>query len=148
MVVTHLKTNVGRGSAHPENQVPASPGEAWSEGLQRRLSGKKTNPHLVRDMIVTHLKTSGASEQELEALALFMGHSQAMQRSTYDRCLSPLLSAAATHGLDLASGVVLITGASLTPCLQHAPMLPIDWGCGHGSIAAAMIAPQFSYPRS
>ena len=88
MVVTHLKPNVGRGSARPKNQMPASPGEAWSEGLQRRLSGKKTNPHLVRDMIVTHLKTSGASEQELEALALFMGHSQAMQRSTYDRCPS------------------------------------------------------------
>ena len=35
---------------------------------------------------MTHLKTNGATEQELEALALFMGHSQHMQRSTYDRC--------------------------------------------------------------
>ena len=80
----------------------------WCDDLQRRLSGKKTNPHLVRDMIVTHLKTSGASEQELEALALFMGHSQAMQRSTYDRCLS----AAAGRCLGFACEVVWIVCAS------------------------------------
>ena len=40
---------------------------------------KKTNPHLLRDMIVTHIrKNSDASEKELEALALFMGHSVSM----------------------------------------------------------------------
>lgn len=49
-------------------------------------TGKKTNPHLLRDMIVTHVRDqSGASERDLEALALFMGHSVAMQRSSYDR---------------------------------------------------------------
>ena len=47
---------------------------------------KKTNPHLLRDMIVTHVrKNADASEKELEALALFMGHSIQMQRDSYDR---------------------------------------------------------------
>ncbi|EJK46668.1 hypothetical protein THAOC_34649, partial [Thalassiosira oceanica] len=47
---------------------------------------KKTNPHLLRDMIVTHVRQNGdASEKELEALALFMGHSIQMQRESYDR---------------------------------------------------------------
>ena len=50
-----------------------------------RISGKKCNPHLVRDMIVTYLRGTGASERELEALALLMGHSVEMQRGTYDR---------------------------------------------------------------
>jgi hypothetical protein len=48
-------------------------------------TGKKTNPHLLRDMIVTHVRGSDASEKELEALALYMGHSIAMQRNSYDR---------------------------------------------------------------
>ncbi|KAL3823654.1 hypothetical protein ACHAXA_009759 [Cyclostephanos tholiformis] len=47
---------------------------------------RKTNPHLLRDMIVTHVRrNSDASEKELEALALFMGHSIQMQRDSYDR---------------------------------------------------------------
>ncbi|CAL5226027.1 g8835 [Coccomyxa viridis] len=50
-----------------------------------RVSGKKTNPHLVRDMVVTYLRGSGASERELEALAIYMGHSLEMQRGSYDR---------------------------------------------------------------
>lgn len=36
-------------------------------------------------MIVTHARESDASEKELEALALLMGHSIAIQRSSYDR---------------------------------------------------------------
>jgi len=48
-------------------------------------TGKKTNPHLLRDMIVTHARDSNASEKELEAVALYMGHSISMQRSSYDR---------------------------------------------------------------
>ena len=49
-------------------------------------TGKRTNPHLLRDMIVTHVReSSDASEQQLEALALFMGHSVAVQRKSYDR---------------------------------------------------------------
>ena len=49
-------------------------------------AGKKTNPHLLRDMIVTHVRDSpDVSERDLEALALFMGHSVQMQRSSYDR---------------------------------------------------------------
>jgi hypothetical protein len=50
-----------------------------------RLTGKRTNPHLVRDMIVTHLRRTNASEKELEALAIYMGHSLAMQKGSYDR---------------------------------------------------------------
>ena len=48
-------------------------------------TGKKTNPHLLRDMIVTHVREGDASEKELEALALYMGHSISMQRTSYDR---------------------------------------------------------------
>ena len=48
--------------------------------------GKRTNPHLLRDMIVTHVREfSNAPEQQLEALALLMGHSIAVQRKSYDR---------------------------------------------------------------
>lgn len=48
-----------------------------------RYKQKKTNPHLLRDMIVTHVrKNADASEKELEALALFMGHSIQMQRES------------------------------------------------------------------
>ena len=36
-------------------------------------------------MIVTHVRESDASEKELEALALYMGHSLNMQRTSYDR---------------------------------------------------------------
>jgi hypothetical protein len=51
-----------------------------------QYTGKRTNPHLLRDMIVTHVReSSNASEKELEALALFMGHSVHMQRTSYDR---------------------------------------------------------------
>ena len=51
-----------------------------------RITGQKTNPHLIRDMIVTHVRSQGiATDAELEALARFMGHSSAMQKSTYDR---------------------------------------------------------------
>jgi phosphorylcholine metabolism protein LicD len=62
------------------------------DGIFQRVSrccfkygGKKTNPHLLRDMIVTHVRESDASEKELEALALYMGHSLNMQRTSYDR---------------------------------------------------------------
>ena len=49
-------------------------------------TGKRTNPHLLRDIIVTHMKRKAdVSEKELEALALLMGHSVSMQRSSYDR---------------------------------------------------------------
>jgi integrase len=50
-----------------------------------KYTGKKTNPHLLRDIIVTHVRDSNASEKQLEALALYMGHSIQMQRTSYDR---------------------------------------------------------------
>eukprot|EP00559_Dactyliosolen_fragilissimus_P000861 CAMPEP_0184868390 /NCGR_PEP_ID=MMETSP0580-20130426/30247_1 /TAXON_ID=1118495 /ORGANISM="Dactyliosolen fragilissimus" /LENGTH=554 /DNA_ID=CAMNT_0027369241 /DNA_START=296 /DNA_END=1960 /DNA_ORIENTATION=+ len=48
-------------------------------------TGKKTNPHLLRDIVVTHVRSSQASEKELEALAIYMGHSISVQRNSYDR---------------------------------------------------------------
>lgn len=63
-----------------------------ANGIFQRVSrccfnygGKRTNPHLLRDMIVTYVRESDASEKELEALALYMGHSLNMQRTSYDR---------------------------------------------------------------
>ena len=50
-----------------------------------RLTGKQVNPHLIRDMIVTHLRSTDTSERELEALAMYMGHSLNMQRQFYDK---------------------------------------------------------------
>ncbi|KAL3907992.1 MAG: hypothetical protein SGILL_008652, partial [Bacillariaceae sp.] len=50
-----------------------------------KYTGHKVNPHLLRDIIVTHVRETDASEKELEALALYMGHSIQMQRSSYDR---------------------------------------------------------------
>ncbi len=54
-------------------------------GCTYRITGKQTNPHLVRDMIITHLRSQQASEAQMEALALFMGHSVHIQKSVYDR---------------------------------------------------------------
>jgi len=50
-----------------------------------RIAGKRFTPHLVRDSCVTFLRKGNASERELEALALYMGHSVEMQRTSYDR---------------------------------------------------------------
>jgi len=50
-----------------------------------KYTGKSVNPHLLRDIIVTHVRETEASEKELEALALYMGHSIHMQRKSYDR---------------------------------------------------------------
>jgi hypothetical protein len=50
-----------------------------------KYAGKKVNPHLLRDILVTHVRETNASEKELEALALYMGHSIQMQRTSYDR---------------------------------------------------------------
>jgi integrase len=51
-----------------------------------KYTGQRTNPHLLRSMIITHVReVSNASEKDLEALALFMGHSIQMQRSSYDK---------------------------------------------------------------
>ena len=37
-------------------------------------------------MIITHVRGQGvASDNELEALAMYMGHSSAIQKGTYDR---------------------------------------------------------------
>lgn len=63
-----------------------------------RLTGKACNPHLVRDMIVTYMKRTGASSNVLDSLAQLMAHSPQMQQTIYDRRTSqekvePALSA-------------------------------------------------------
>ena len=51
-----------------------------------RVTGKRLTPHMVRDSIVTFLRRGNkTTERELEALALYMGHSVSMQRASYDR---------------------------------------------------------------
>eukprot|EP00435_Cladocopium_sp_Y103_P061517 s311_g23.t1 len=51
----------------------------------RRVAGKAVNPHLVRDMVVTHVRSQDVSYKQLESLALYMGHSLKQQQSTYDK---------------------------------------------------------------
>ena len=51
----------------------------------RRVAGKAVNPHLVRDMVVTHVRSQDVSYKQLESLALYMGHSVKQQQSTYDK---------------------------------------------------------------
>ena len=80
-----------------------------------RLTGKRTNPHLVRDMIITHLRGTDASERELEALAVYMGHSVAMQKGTYDRRTKEEKVAPA---VELLAGVNLRVSAK-SERLQH-----------------------------
>ena len=50
-----------------------------------QITGQACNPHLVRDMIVTHFKRTNASDNVLEALARLMAHSRQMQAEVYDR---------------------------------------------------------------
>ncbi len=47
--------------------------------------GKVTNPHLLREMLVTYCYERGASESEMDGLALGMKHSRRTQREIYDR---------------------------------------------------------------
>ena len=54
-------------------------------------------------MIVTHVRETNASEKELEALALYMGHSIQMQRSSYDRRTVSQKVAPAVHLLHTLS---------------------------------------------
>lgn len=50
-----------------------------------RITGKRLSPHMVRDVVITHLRGTNATERQLEALAIYMGHSVSIQKSTYDR---------------------------------------------------------------
>ena len=77
-----------------------------------RLTGRKTNPHMVRDMIVTHLRSSDASERELEALAIFMGHSLATQKDSYDRRSKAEKVAPAVSLLESTNAAALMLNAA------------------------------------
>jgi hypothetical protein len=76
-----------------------------------QFAGKRTNPHLLRDMLVTHVRQSSASEKELEALALYMGHSIQMQRTSYDRrTLTQKVAPAVQLMQSIYDGVTLVDG--------------------------------------
>ena len=50
-----------------------------------RITGQATTPHLVRHMIITHLKQQGASDAVMQSLAAAMHHSEKAQHKFYDR---------------------------------------------------------------
>jgi len=76
--------------------------------------GKKCNPHLLRDSIVTHVRDTDASEKELEALAIYMGHSINMQRNSYDRrTLKQKVSPAVNLLRSLSSSTSTSTSSSI-----------------------------------
>ncbi|VEU41337.1 unnamed protein product [Pseudo-nitzschia multistriata] len=77
-------------------------------------TGKKANPHLLRDILVTHVRETEASEKELEALALYMGHSIQMQRTSYDR---------RTLGAKVAPAVELMRSVNGSPGGRAPPRL-------------------------
>ncbi|KAI8466409.1 MAG: hypothetical protein J3K34DRAFT_433844 [Monoraphidium minutum] len=81
----------------------------------QRRTGKATNPHLVRDMVVTHLRSQGTSEGEMEALAIYMGHSVAMQRDTYDRRTRDQKVTPAVALMERLSSPIVAAGAAAPP---------------------------------
>ncbi|KAJ1432706.1 hypothetical protein B484DRAFT_327140 [Ochromonadaceae sp. CCMP2298] len=94
----HLFVQARTGRALTADSVYALVSRACYE-----FAGKRTNPHLLRDIVVTHVRSTQASERELEALALYMGHSIGMQRSSYDRRTLPQKVAPAVLLLDSIS---------------------------------------------
>jgi len=51
-----------------------------------RMTGQLLNPHLVRHMVVTHVRTTdGVTEAQLEGVAFLMGHSLDTQRKHYTK---------------------------------------------------------------
>jgi integrase len=50
-----------------------------------RYTGQICNPHLIRDMVVTHLKKRGTPEDVMKSVAILMGHSSETQNKNYDR---------------------------------------------------------------
>lgn len=50
-----------------------------------RLTGQALNPHLVRTIIITHLKLMGSPDETLRALADLMAHSMKSQQTIYDK---------------------------------------------------------------
>lgn len=87
--------NTYRSALHPEHEylfTQANGQPLTDKSLYKlfwttsfRISGKRLSPHMVRDVVITHLRGTDASERELEALAIYMGHSVSIQKSTYDR---------------------------------------------------------------
>ncbi len=70
-----------------KNGKPFDGGSFWAmfKAAAYRITGKATNPHLVRDMIVTHLKKAGTPGPVMDSLAELMAHSSRAQCRSYDR---------------------------------------------------------------
>ena len=57
-----------------------------------RISGKKTNPHLVRDMVVTHLRCPWLARPQQAALLVFCTAETVLSSPSHLRCLLLALS--------------------------------------------------------
>ena len=63
-----------------------------AQGTERMRAAEHACMHLTSGVVLSPIakpcharRGTGASERQLEALAIYMGHSMAMQRDTYDR---------------------------------------------------------------
>ena len=84
-----------------------------------RLTGKVCTPQLVRKMIVTHFKLSGAPEHIMTSLAQLMKMSPQMQQRVYDRHASATEGIApAIHLLAHNTGSVLASANQATDVLK------------------------------
>jgi hypothetical protein len=84
-----------------------------------RLTGKVCTPQLVRQMIVTHFKLSGAPEHIMTSLAQLMTMSPQMQQRVYDRQASAIEGIApAIHLLAHSTGSVLASANQATDVLK------------------------------
>jgi len=87
----------------------------------RRLTGKAVTPHMLRHMLITHLKLNGASDAVMGSLADAMHHSEEMQRRVYDRrCPQQRTQLAQQVVLDLAQGKPLSRSATGRPVTVEA----------------------------
>jgi hypothetical protein len=93
-----------------------------------RLTGRRTNPHLLRDSIVTFLRGSGnASERELEALSLYMGADRLPLLLPGRRVAVPAVLCGGSQGADRLPRY----------CLPGAPMQGTRWRCSAPRTTAA-----------
>eukprot|EP00438_Fugacium_kawagutii_P033124 Skav217296 [mRNA] locus=scaffold1466:153963:154999:+ [translate_table: standard] len=87
----------------------------FTQAMQR-VSGKPCNPHLLRDMIAIHVRGSNVSFNQLESLALYMGHSLKQQAPTYDKRSKEEKNSPAVKLLNSVSGSAQLIGCRA--CLQ------------------------------
>jgi hypothetical protein len=90
------------------------------------------NPHLTRDLVVTHLRAQGTGEPEMEALAVYMGHSVRQQRETYDRRTRAQRAAPAVELMSRLAAGAAAAGAGATA----AASLPLGGGGADARVRA------------